>query len=316
MLIMKKRILYFFIATITILNLVSILAHAESDIIVELNGKKIQFDQPPIIQNDRTLVPMRAIFEAMGCDVEWDGENQWITATKDNITIEMMIDYNSFWVTDYGEGGTYARTLNLDVSPQIINGRTLVPLRAISESIGAGVAWNSFTRTVTITYTETNFNNASDFTTENTSSQIIYETPEPTFEYLKDLGVVKQYNDSNGDLFYVYRNGVQFKKYFVSKYTPTLEIGDECKMYVEYDLNGKYDRITGEMSGYSRMAFRFYCDDNLVLTTPGLGSESKLDLDVSGCNTLRIELFATVAKNSVSYNPFSTATIAEAKLWY
>ena len=158
---MKKRILYFFIATITILNLVSILAHAESDIIVELNGKKIQFDQPPIIQNDRTLVPMRAIFEAMGCDVEWDGENQWITATKDNITIEMMIDYNFFWVTDYGEDGTYARTLSLDVSPQIINGRTLVPLRAISESIGAAVDWNGFTRTVTITYTEATSNNTS-----------------------------------------------------------------------------------------------------------------------------------------------------------
>lgn len=115
---------------------------------VELNGSSIYFDQPPVIQDGRTLVPMRAIFEAMGCEVEWDNDSQMIDVYKDDENImTMWIDSTSMWTT----GNNY---IDLDVPPQIVNSRTLVPVRAISESIGAIVNWDARTQTVSIQYTK------------------------------------------------------------------------------------------------------------------------------------------------------------------
>ena len=73
-------------------------SHASGDnITVTLNGSNIYFDQPPIIQNERTLVPMRAIFEAMGCEVEWDGFAQSVDVYKDNQNI-MTLWINSYYI--------------------------------------------------------------------------------------------------------------------------------------------------------------------------------------------------------------------------
>jgi uncharacterized protein YkwD len=112
---------------------------AASDITVRLNGAEINFDQPPIIQNGRTLVPMRAIFEAMGCHVSWNGEDSSITATaSDGTTVHMRIG-SSVMTVD-------GNVMHLDVPPQIVNTRTLVPLRAINEALGAVVGWDAHAR--------------------------------------------------------------------------------------------------------------------------------------------------------------------------
>lgn len=111
----------------------------------ENNSEEIQFDQPPIIQNDRTLVPMRAIFEAMGCDVEWDGDLQQVDVYKDGYNIMTL------WIDEY-EMWTENGYITLDVSPQILNDRTLVPVRAISESMGAKVDWDGELKLVDIHY--------------------------------------------------------------------------------------------------------------------------------------------------------------------
>ena len=66
-------------------------AHAEDDITVFVNDTELSFDQPPIIYNDRTLVPMRAIFESLGLTVQWFGEEQRITAFDDDINVTMFI---------------------------------------------------------------------------------------------------------------------------------------------------------------------------------------------------------------------------------
>ena len=111
------------------------------DIKVLLNGSEIEFDQPPIIRDDRTLVPMRAIFEAMGCEVEWDdGTINVRKGNKDIMTL--WIDRAEMWLPD--------GNIILDVPPQIVNDRTLVPVRAISESMGADVEWDGNSRTVKI----------------------------------------------------------------------------------------------------------------------------------------------------------------------
>ncbi len=107
---------------------------------VTLDRNRIGFDQAPIIQNGRTLVPLRAIFEALGATVDWDNSTRTVTSTKNGTTITMKIGNNQ--MTKNG------KSIVLDVAPQIIGGRTLVPVRAVAESFGVTVDWNNNTRTV------------------------------------------------------------------------------------------------------------------------------------------------------------------------
>ena len=112
---------------------------------VVLDGQTLQFPtQDPIIIDGRTLVPMRTIFEALGADVEWIDENgvQSIVATTEDTTINMTINSEKFYVN--GE------EKELDVPPQLINDKTLVPIRAISESLGCYVGWDQDAKTVLI----------------------------------------------------------------------------------------------------------------------------------------------------------------------
>lgn len=110
---------------------------------VKLNGRKVYFDQLPVIENDRTLVPLRAIFEALDAEVLWDSETRTVSATKENRTISLTIDDVNATVNGEPEA--------LDAPAKIINDRTMVPVRFIAQSFGADVEWDSETRTVLIT---------------------------------------------------------------------------------------------------------------------------------------------------------------------
>ncbi|MDO5398504.1 MAG: copper amine oxidase N-terminal domain-containing protein [bacterium] len=124
--------------------LVSLPAGSEADISVTLNGKALVFDDvPPQIIDGRTLVPLRAIFEALGADVDWNGETRTVTAQRDDTMISMTIGSNVMTIN--------SRSVTLDVPPQIIDNRTLVPARAAAEGFGADVVWNESERTVIIT---------------------------------------------------------------------------------------------------------------------------------------------------------------------
>ncbi len=122
-------------------------ADAATGISVTYNGYAIAFKQAPVIKNDRTLVPFRAIFEAMGLIVDWDPDTQSATAYNDEITIGLQIGNNSAVLNSkyYGSIDVF-----LDVEPQIINGSTMVPVRFIGESSGADVSWLESTKTVVI----------------------------------------------------------------------------------------------------------------------------------------------------------------------
>ncbi len=113
------------------------------EISVYINGKQVVFDVPPQIINDRTMVPLRAIFEALGASVDWNQDARTVTSTKGNTTIQLTIDSNTMYVN--------GNTVTLDSPACIINDRTLVPVRAISEAYNTKVDWNGDTRTVTIT---------------------------------------------------------------------------------------------------------------------------------------------------------------------
>lgn len=116
---------------------------AASAISVKLNGSALSFDVAPQIINDRTMVPMRKIFESMGATVDWNGDTRTITSVKGDTTISMTIDNPEMTVN--------GSAVTLDSAPTIIDDRTLVPVRAIAEAFGSKVDWDGTTKTVTIT---------------------------------------------------------------------------------------------------------------------------------------------------------------------
>ena len=109
----------------------------------------MQFDVPAQIIGDRTMVPMRKIFETFNAQIEWFGETQVIMATRGSVIIVMQIGEPTMNVNDIFTGE--AKEITLDVPPCIVGDRTLVPVRAISESLGMDVKWDDLTRTVLIT---------------------------------------------------------------------------------------------------------------------------------------------------------------------
>jgi len=134
-----------------------------NEITVRLNGETISFDVLPVIIDDRTLVPMRAIFEALEFDIEWNGETQTIIAERDLVIIDMQIGNSQMRVETIFDFSDFppdsllptvfssTETVILEVPPQIIDNFTFVPVRAIAEATGADVEWIAETQTIIIT---------------------------------------------------------------------------------------------------------------------------------------------------------------------
>ncbi|MGM9551225.1 MAG: leucine-rich repeat protein [Clostridia bacterium] len=116
-----------------------------SPISVTINGETVDFStygKEPVIKNDRTLVPLRSIFEALGTEVYWNEETRTVTAVTNDNKIVLTIGSDRILVN--GEEKV------LDAVPEIINDRTMIPLRAVSEAFGCSVHWNDDTQTVEI----------------------------------------------------------------------------------------------------------------------------------------------------------------------
>ena len=122
-----KKIISILTVVTMLMGMLSISVLANDIITVVLDGEQLIFDVKPQIISGRTMVPMRKIFEAMGASVEWEGSSQKITATKGDITIIMQINNESIIVN--------GKNITLDVPPQLVDGRTLVPARAVAESL-------------------------------------------------------------------------------------------------------------------------------------------------------------------------------------
>ena len=124
--------------------------------IMSVNGVKKEIDpgrgtKPVIIPKwGRTVVPIRAIVEALGGTIEWDGVARKVTIHFNGNTVELWIDNPRARVNGTAK---WIDPNNHDVKPIIINDRTMLPLRFVAESLGCKVDWNGATRTITITYT-------------------------------------------------------------------------------------------------------------------------------------------------------------------
>lgn len=131
----KVALLLFSILTAFLLNAQPVLA---AEIIID--GE--QLDVPAIVENGTTLVPLREIFETLGASVTWDQATQTVTAVKDEAAVVLQIGNNS--ALRNGE------PVNLPVPGKVINNSTMVPLRFVSEAMGAEVNWDSSSGSIII----------------------------------------------------------------------------------------------------------------------------------------------------------------------
>ena len=122
-------------------------AAGTNEISVYLDGQRLTFDQPPVAMNNRTLVPLRAIFEGLGATVDWNGEKQTILATRGDTAIMLQLGVPSM-AKQVGNGAI--QYIQLDVAPLAMNNRTLVPVRAISEAFDCQVLWDGAANRVDI----------------------------------------------------------------------------------------------------------------------------------------------------------------------
>ena len=135
---MKRNILFGLAAALCLTGMAS--AKAASAPTVWLDGEQMTFEVAPVIENDRTMVPYRAIFEKLGYQVGWDADTRSVTAAKGSTTMKLTIGSKTVTVN----GGT----VTSDTAPVIRQDRTLVPLRLVSEYSGCDVLWDKDTRTV------------------------------------------------------------------------------------------------------------------------------------------------------------------------
>ncbi len=212
-------------------NYGSLITHSsstENDIFVKINNQKIQFDVPPQIINDRTMVPMRTIFETLGYGVEWEQNTKTITSTNGDTTIKLTIDSNTMYVN--------GKTITLDSPACVVEDRTLVPVRAISEASGYDVQWDEKNKIVIIS---TNSNQTLDNSQNTTDYKIKlgegapaqygathFITPEQVIEAVyNEYGVVAKHISTGNTTFEFEGNGTKFR---VDRWysTPEIDIKD------------------------------------------------------------------------------------------
>lgn len=141
-----KKILSAIIAGTILTASAGVLA-ADNEPLVYMNGVKMDFETNPFIENDNTLVPMRAIFEAVGATVNWDEETRTVNAVRvkngETNVVTLQIDSNLAFINSDGK--------ELEVAPKIVNDLTFVPLRFVVESLGEKVEWDAENYSVIIT---------------------------------------------------------------------------------------------------------------------------------------------------------------------
>jgi hypothetical protein len=142
-----KKIISLLLVVGLVLSSATLTFANENEISVYVEGQKVSFDVPPQTINDRTMVPIRAIFEVMGATVNWDNATQTAICTKDNTVVKMTLNSKIEYINDV--------PYEMDVAPVIVDNRTLAPARYVAEAFGYFVNWDGNTKSVLINKTST-----------------------------------------------------------------------------------------------------------------------------------------------------------------
>ena len=113
---------------------------------IRIHGYYLKYDVPPVIKEGRTLIPVRAITNGMGAEVDWNPTDSAITITRDDIRIEFTLGTTTLEVYEYdGDDWNWDRDIEMDYPAKLISNRTFVPLRFIAEALGDKVHYDNDT---------------------------------------------------------------------------------------------------------------------------------------------------------------------------
>lgn len=123
------------------------------EIRIQVNGEKLQLDVEPIIEKDRTLVPLRGVMEKLGAQVDWDEQQRLVEVATDELSIQLVADEDTAKVIKKTDEASELRveTIKLDVPTRIVDSRAFIPGRFVAETLGAQVDWDENLRIVNIT---------------------------------------------------------------------------------------------------------------------------------------------------------------------
>ena len=213
-----KKVLFVLIIALAFTTVFALSVSASENIHVYMNDDYLEFDVPPQVINGRTMVPVRTIFENLGAEVDWNNDTQTITSTKGTTTVVMQIDNYTMKVN--------GSNIAMDTPPQIVDGRTLVPVRAVAEAFGNRVMWDDEASTVVI------------------SDVLYFETPNSAHSYLAN---------------WLLDNGKVFSEY----------------VYIQLDLSNNGDNIKISYYPYNgdiSLDYLSFNDSSVELTKVSLGN--------------------------------------------
>ncbi len=145
---MKKMKMFISLIAAAILLVSGVSSYAEEYTPVNLliNGQSVSTDQPAVIYNSRTVVPIRVIAETFECDVDWIDETKTVVISQGGASLYLNVGSNVVTAEMDGESAS----MEIDATPVIINNRTMVPIAFISELFGYNADWDANTKTVNI----------------------------------------------------------------------------------------------------------------------------------------------------------------------
>jgi hypothetical protein len=223
---MKKNLITTMAVAVALTASMSTAVLADDDVNVIVNGETIDFtgDQAPLIKNDRTLVPFRAVFEKMGAEVNWYEDSQTCEATYGGITVTLQIGSN---IMNIGDG----TTVEVDVPAEIIGDRTMVPIRVISEGIGATVGWEEETRTVVVNTPEISEESPKSVETISASSGVVNEEKGLTITFNYPV-VTDEYTAANSLNDSILGDAIELAEEIANQYN-----GEETELNIDYVIN-------------------------------------------------------------------------------
>lgn len=178
---MKAKLLCVLASFFIFLSTINTFA-APSTVKVVVNGNTLKSDTASVIKNSRTMVPFRALFEALGAnDITWHEPTQTVTGSDGKIKVQLVI--GSYDINVNG------KTITMDTPPMIINSRTMIPLSFVSSSMGAKVEWNpkDYIATVTKSSPTKPVKENKDISKENTKNDMVMPETSGVFDEMPDV---------------------------------------------------------------------------------------------------------------------------------
>ena len=260
------------------------LAYAD-DVSVVLNGTPLAFDQPPIITDSRTLVPMRAIFEALECNIKWNNDTKEITAQNADSTIQLTVGSTISYINDI--------EYILDVPPLIVNERTLVPVRFVAESLECEVDWIPENSTVVISKQLIDSDSNLYSPSENTNGKYMSTTGIPgnneVYFFTAPIDV------RNKDIVYFSMNRYPLKVRFVTAYDENMNVIEQsgAENTSEFNTDGiSYITVTAQQSQAERLVISDNDEADIILPA---------EICVSSGKTVNIYNKNIISKNWDNY---------------